>query len=102
MTPDRVEAALLELDALLAKYAVDDEEVAALAAGLAPLFAQLHARQGALAVEWQDVAGARWFSEGRLARHAGLEEAYARFRLAVCGSESEVLTQLRADRAARS
>ncbi|APA67643.1 MULTISPECIES: hypothetical protein [unclassified Janthinobacterium] len=97
MDQSRLQVLAAELDQLLARLAPADAEVEALRAALAPLLAQALAGSLATPLEWGEIPGGRWFSEGGLRRYADLEQAFARFRIAATGGESPALRKLRGD-----
>lgn len=97
MEQSRLQVLAAELEQLLARLAPADVEVADLRGALAPLLAQALAGSLATPLEWGEIPGGRYFSEGGLRRYSELEQAFARFRIAATGGESLALRKLRGD-----
>lgn len=97
MDQQRLQASAAELEQLLARHAPAEAELAGLRQALQPLLAQALAGTLAAPLEWGEVPGGRYFSEGGLRRFPGLEQAYARFKIEATGGASPVLRQLRGE-----
>jgi hypothetical protein len=84
-----------DLATFLAKYATTDQDAALLQSSLSKLINE--ARNGKIDVplEWGAVSGDYFFTERELRKHDALERAYAEFRIAVTGGETQVLRKLR-------
>ena len=84
-----------DLSERLAALAAADPQAAGLSDALAPLMARIRAGEVTEALDWRDIPGDLLFNEGGLARHEGLEHAYACFKIAATGGHEDMLALLR-------
>ena len=84
----KLKAVVAELQALLIQHAGENEAVDALHKRILPMLVAAEAGQIATPVPWMDVPGSRPFAEGEYAELPDVEDAYARFKMLVTGSES--------------
>ncbi|WP_061301569.1 hypothetical protein [Janthinobacterium agaricidamnosum] len=85
-----------ELDQLLARYGQTDAEAASLHRSLGSLIGQALAGTLAAPLEWGEIPGGYYFTEGTLRQFSDLERAYAAFKIELTGGVSPVLRDLRA------
>ena len=68
------------LESLLEKYAEDDSEASGLLESLKPLIHKAKNGEIHSPIEWRDIPGAYFFSEGTLRKYRDLEKSFAEFR----------------------
>lgn len=83
------------LQIIFLQYEVADSEVRDLHDTLSGLIADAQNGSVTHLMEWRDVPGAYYFSEGNLRKYRDLESAYAEFKIELTGGESSVLRELR-------
>lgn len=80
---------------LLAKYAVTDIEAENLKSALSDTISSALSGKIDDPLEWNDIPGGYYFTEGNLSQYADLESAYAEFKIEITGGESPILRKLR-------
>lgn len=89
------------LEKILLQYSSVDAEVAALLGALSQLIFDARTGKISIPVEWNEVPGGYYFTEGRLQKYSDLETAYANFKIEITGGESPVLRKLRLNAATK-
>ena len=88
-------ACAAKLEKLFLQYEKVDSEVRDLHETLSPLIVDGQNGNVTQPMEWGDVPGAYYFSEGDLRKYRDLESAYAEFKIELTGGESPVLRDIR-------
>jgi hypothetical protein len=91
----RIKKTAEDLDMLLHKYAATDHDVSLLKSALSKLIKEARNESIDAPLEWSAVPGGYFFFETEIAKHGGLENAYAEFKIAITGGETPVLKKLR-------
>lgn len=94
MNTQQLAAAALLFEEQLQKYAMDDPDVSKLAAASFALIGAAKAGTITAPMDWRDIPGSYWFTEGALGKFGALESAYAEFKIALSGGPSPVLRAL--------
>ncbi|MCF6437003.1 hypothetical protein [Pseudoalteromonas sp. MMG022] len=96
MNKEALKHRAVELERILNDYSLTEPEAALLLKVLAPIIENAKANKIDHNVEWNDIAGSRFFTEGSLRQFPDLEKAFADFRIEATGGESPALKKLRA------
>ena len=83
-----------QLEILLLQYGMADPEVSKLHSSLLVLIGQARTCVIAEPIEWRDIPGVYYFSEGGLGKYGDVETAYAKFKIQISGGESPALRNL--------
>jgi hypothetical protein len=94
MNKQQLKSAAILLEEQLKNF-MDDPDVERLTASLSSLIRAYKDGTIVQAMEWRDIPGAYWFTEGTLSKFGDLESAYAGFRVELTGGPSPGLLALR-------
>ena len=94
MNKQQLKSAAILLEEQL-KNIMDDPDVESLAVSLSSLIRASKDGTIVQAMEWRDIPGAYWFTEGALSKFGDLESAYAEFKIELSGGPSPGLLALR-------
>jgi len=90
-----LKAKAIELEKLLLKCSETDDEASDLFRVLSLLIENSKSMMLESPLEWRDIPGAIFFSEGSLAKFSDLEKAFSEFRIELTGGEPLALRRLR-------
>lgn len=85
MDCDKVKNLAEALESVLKKYSQSDPEVAGLFESLRSLIQAAKAGKIDAAMEWRDIPGGRYFTEGTLRKYRDLEKSFAEFKIEITG-----------------
>ncbi len=91
MDTKKIEEVAAKLEGLLLDYSRRDSEAMSLLEDLRPLF--LAAKEGRISspMEWRDIPGGYFFTEGTLRKYRDVEATFAEFRIELTGGDNPVL-----------
>jgi hypothetical protein len=84
-----------ELETILKKYAAADSDVVPLYSALKDLLDRARSGLFFKPIEWGELPGRAYFSEGSLRKYRDLESAYSEFAVEATGGETPTLRALR-------
>ena len=84
-----------ELERLLSNYSKSEGEALELLNMLSTLIDDSKLMKVVSPMEWRDIPGSRFFTEGGLAKFSDLEKAFADFRIELTGGEPSALSRLK-------
>jgi len=91
----KIKVKAIELERLLAKYEKQELEVTRLTRDLSIFIEKAKSLNINESIEWKDIPGSRYFTEGNLRVFPDLEKAFADFRIELSGGEPLALRRLR-------
>lgn len=86
-----IKTTAVALEILLQKYAQSDSEAAGLFEALKQLIMRAKNGNVSAPMEWSDIPGSYFFTEGTLRKYRDLEKAFAEFRIELTGGDNPVL-----------
>jgi hypothetical protein len=90
------------LEQILLKYSTTDKEAAALLFSLDKLLNDVKQEKVTTPLEWRDIPGTYFFTEGGLRQYSDLEKSFSEFKIQITGGESSVLRNLRLSNTAKT
>lgn len=98
MNFEKVKESAIHLEILLGKYAANDHDAASLLNALYPLIFDVKTEKRLKPMEWREIPGAYFFTEGQLRKYPDLEKAFAEFRIEITGGDNPVLEMIQQQR----
>jgi hypothetical protein len=99
MDHDLLSRSAEKLNQLLLQYSEVDIEARELQGELSLIIRDVLSGKIVTPVEWRNIPGSYYFTEGSLRKYGDLETAYSDFKIEITGGESPVLRKLRQKRA---
>ena len=96
MEKDLLKAKAIRFERLLSNYSKSKDEVCELFRMPSMLMEASKLMNVATPLEWRDIPGGIFFTEGNLTKFPDLEQAFAEFRIELTGGEPSAISRLRA------